>query len=361
MKPCSVLKCPRRGKEEALQVRTKEVWLDQVRGDPIPWLLEPGNPSVRYRTLVELLDCPPDDAEALAAQQAILTMRPVQRILDAQWPAGHWMHPDVGYSPKHKATVWQIIFLAQLGLPRCQPVERAVEAVLAYSRLSGGTIPGTDVPEARFSAAKDASGAFLCLNGNLLWALSWFGYSDDPRVQATRAALVAQIHRDEFRCRCNGRTSSGRRPTRMADGLPCAWGTIKALGALLTVPPERRLPPEQAAIERGVHFLLSRGLTQADYPTTGRVSPLWFRFGFPLGYTSDLLELLQVLLMAGAPADRLQPALELVLSRQDGQGRWALEHTPHNMWASFGRLGQPNKWVTLRALRVLRKAEGQHT
>ncbi|MBC8446423.1 MAG: hypothetical protein H8D78_01610 [Chloroflexi bacterium] len=340
-------------------MRAKEKWLEQVQGDPIPWLLEPDNPSARYRTLVELLDRPPDDAEALAAQQAILAMRPVRRILDAQWPAGYWMHPDVGYSPKHKATVWQVIFLAQLGLPRCEPVERAVEVVLAHSRLSGGTVPGTDVPEARFSALKDASGAILCLNGNLLRALSRFGYGDAPRVQATRAAMVAQIHRDEFRCRANGRTPSGRRPARMGDGLPCAWGAIKALGALLTVPPQRRRPAEQAAIELGVRFLLSHDLTQADYPTTGETSPLWFQFAFPLGYPVDLLELLDVLLTAGVAADRrVQPALELVLSQQDEQGCWALEHTPRNMWASFGRRGQPNKWVTLRALSVLKKAGG---
>ena len=327
--------------------------------DPLPWLLEVENPSVRYQTLVGLLDLPSDDPQVLAARQAILTFHPVRRILDAQWPEGYWMHRGLGYSPKHKATVWQIIFLAQLALPRCEPVERAIEYVLAHSRLSGGTVPGTDVPEARFSAYKDAKGAILCLNGNLLRALSWFGYGDDPRVQATRAAMVAQIARDEFRCRCNARTPSGRRPTRMGDGLPCAWGAIKALAALLVVPAERRTSAEQSAIEMGIRFLLGHDLTRADYPTPGKVSPLWFKFGFPLGYTSDLLELLEVLTMAGAGAHpRVQPAVELVLAKRDDQGRWALEHTPNNMWVSFGPKGQPNKWVTLRALRVLKELRG---
>jgi len=305
--------------------------------------------------MVELLERPLDDPEVLAIREAILTFRPVQRILDAQWPEGYWMHPDVGYSPKHKATVWQLIFLAQLALPRCEAIERAIEYVLTYSRLSGGMVPDTEVPEGRFSACKDVKGAILCLNGNLLRALSWFGYGDDPRVQATRAAMVAQIVRDGFRCRGNGRTPSGRRPSRMSDGLPCAWGAIKALAALLAVPPERRTSAERQAIQMGIHFLLSYDLTRADYPTSGKVSPLWFRFGFPLGYTSDLLELLEVLIRAGAAADpRLQPAIELVLAKQDEQGRWTLGYTPRNMWASFGRRGQPSKWVTLRALRVLK-------
>ena len=46
---------------------------------------------------------------------------------------------------------------------------------------------------------------------------------------------------------------------------------------------------------------------------------------------------------------------EFVRGKQDEAGRWALEWTPHNTWASFGELKQPNKWVTLRALRVLNK------
>jgi hypothetical protein len=34
-------------------------------------------------------------------------------------------------------------------------------------------------------------------------------------------------------------------------------------------------------------------------------------------------------------------------------GRWVLEHRLDNTWGRFGRVGQANKWVTLRALRVL--------
>jgi hypothetical protein len=329
-------------------------WQRLLRGDPLDWLLGPDNPSARHGTLTDLLGRSPDDMEVLAAQQAIPHMRPVQRILDAQWPDGYWMHPGVGYSPKHKATVWQIIFLAQLGVARNDPIERAVEYVLANSRLRGSQVPGTSVAEARFSARKDGSGAILCLNGNLLRALSWFGYADDPRVRATRAAMAAQIGRDHLRCRGNARTASGRRPAEMRDGLPCAWGAVKALGALLALPAGQHTANEQAAIEECRGFLLRPKLAQADYPSSDDVSPLWHKFAFPLGYSADLVELLHVLLGAGASSTYLRPAIEMVLAKQDQQGRWALEHTPRNGWASFGRRGQPNKWVTLRALRVLR-------
>jgi hypothetical protein len=294
--------------------------------------------------LTELLDRQADDPGVIAVQRAILAFKPVQRILDAQWPEGYWMHPGVGYSPKYKATVWQIIFLAAMGVPRCEPVTRALEYALTHSRL----------PDGRFSAHKDERGAFLCLNGNLLRALIWFGYGDDPRVAQTRRAVTAQIAHDRFRCRCNA--VAGRRPSLMRAGLPCAWGAVKALGALAALPAARRTPEERIAIQKALDFLLAYDLVNGDYPTATEPSPLWQRFGFPLGFASDVLEALEALLQAGTPPDhpRLQAARSLVLSRQNDNARWPLEHTVGKTWASFGSKNQPNKWVTLRVLRTLK-------
>jgi hypothetical protein len=318
-------------------------WRNALKGNPLPWMLEPENPSIRYWTLVDILGLPADAPEVLQAQGAIPIYRPVRRILDAQYPKGYWMHEGVGYSPKYKATVWQVIFLAMQGMPRCEPIERACDYVLAHSRL----------PDGRFSAHKDHKGAFLCLNGNLLQALQWFGYGDHPLVMETREAMVAQIARDHFRCRCNAPGPS--RPSRMSDGLPCAWGAVKALNALVRLPAETRTPGLQAAVEAGVHYLLAHDLAQGAYPARGKVSTLWTRLGFPLGYTSDVLEVLDVLARAGYGAEPcLAPAWDLILGKQDEQGRWPLEYTPGRMWTSFGRGGQPSKWVTLRALRALK-------
>jgi hypothetical protein len=324
---------------------TRQSWLDALNGNPLPWLLEPGNPSVRYLTLRDLLDRTTDDPEVIGARQAILNWGPVRRILDAQWPEGYWMHPGVGYSPKYRATVWQIIFLAAMGVPHCEPVGRAVEYTLAHSRL----------PDGRFSERQDDQGAVLCLNGNMLRALAWFGYADDSRVVETRRAMAAQIASDGCRCRYNAPAKD--RPRRMSDGLPCAWGAVKALGALAALPAETRTPEEQEGMRQAADFLLAHDLAAGDYPTATRPSPLWHKFSFPLGFTSDVLEALEVLLQAGIPADgsRLQTALSAVLAKQNDQGRWLLEHMPGKTWASFGSKNEPNKWVTLRALRVLKQ------
>jgi hypothetical protein len=311
---------------------------------PLDWLLEPDNPSARYLTLTRLLDRPEDDPEVMAARSAILGWGPARAILNAQWPDGYWMRPGVGYSPKYKATVWQIIFLAALGAPRNKAIDGACAHALDHSRL----------PDGRFSAYKSARGAVVCLNGNLLRAMVQLGY-DDPRLVESMEILAATIANDGFRCRFN---AGSPRPARMRDGLPCAWGAIKALGAFAEVPEERRSMAVQAAVETGIAFLLQCDLAKGDYPTATSPSLLWHKFGFPLGYTSDLLEAMEVLSRLGLGQEpRLLAAVEAIREKRRADGRWLLEFAPENAWASFGKVGWPSKWVTLRAIRAQRNWE----
>jgi len=82
----------------------------------------------------------------------------------------------------------------------------------------------------------------------------------------------------------------------------------------------------------------------------------WFRLGFPSGYVTDVLQVLEALAEAGAGRDpRLAHAVDWLLSQQDDEGRWA------NRYAYAGKMvvdidvpGTPSRWVTLRACRVLR-------
>lgn len=52
-----------------------------------------------------------------------------------------------------------------------------------------------------------------------------------------------------------------------------------------------------------------------------RVSkPGWLRFGFPLMYQTDALEILGILTKLGYKNKRMQEALDKVISKQDNQG-----------------------------------------
>jgi hypothetical protein len=140
--------------------------------------------------------------------------------------------------------------------------------------------------------------------------------------------------------------------------LPCAWGGVKVMLAFSKLPKVQRTPLIERAIEHGVEFLLSVDPAEADYPTgwTDKPSRNWWKFGFPVFYVTDLLQNVEALIALGYGRDpRLANAMDVIREKQDGQGRWSLDYNYiGKTWVDFGEKRQPNKWVTLRALRVLK-------
>ena len=337
-----------------LQSKSKRMtWLHRVNGDSLSWLLEHDrkNPAIRYFALRELLDQPADDAEVMEAQAAIMTSGSVPAILNAQHADGYWQVAGGGYE-KYRGSVWQIMLLAELGAnPEDERVQRGCEYVLSHSIASTGGFAAGRTPY--------PSGVIHCLNGNMLHALIRLGWLDDPRVQQALDWQTRSITGEgEIQYYQSG-TSGPDFSCAVNDKLPCGWGATKAMKALITVPLERRTPAILRALERGAQFLLSFNLAQANYPYKNKVSAAWFKLGFPLSYWSDVLETLGVLAALGFGSDaRLAGAQRWLLDKQDAQGRWMLENTLNGrMWRSIEVKGKPSKWVTLRALRVLKRAE----
>ena len=326
--------------------------MEMVHADPLPWLLEPdpANPAVRYFALRDLLDRYEDDPEVRGARADIMATGRVPAILAAQQPEGYWFKPGAGYSPRYISTAWQIIFLAQLGAdPADERVQRGCVYLLEHSPAANGAFSTYNPPR--------PSGAMHCLNGNLLYALFTLGYAGDSRVQAAINWQVQSITGEgEISYYEVGTTGPGF-ACSVNLGQPCGWGAVKALKALSAIPPDQRTQPVQRAIAVGAEFLLSRDPAVADYPYAGRVSPSWFKFGFPLSYWSDMLENTAVLVDLGYGSDtRLVNALRFILHKQDAQGRWKLENTLNSkVWPDIEMRGQPSKWVTLRALRLLKR------
>jgi hypothetical protein len=332
-------------------------WRERLNGDPLPWLLETEDPAVHYFALTDLLDRPADDPEVVAARGAINASRPVKAILEAQQPGGYWVIPGPGYSPKYRGTVWQVIFLDQLGADPADPRVRAgCEYVLAHTQTANG---GFGCRGGFRATALPNSAVLHCLNGNLLRAMLGFGYADDERVQRAIEWQARSVTGEGFADYTPSMTSGPGFACGVNGGLPCAWGAVKALRALARVPEAARSGQVKKAIRIGTALLLSRDPAVADYPAgDGRVSPLWFKLGYPSGYVADALQVLEVLAELGHGRDRrLRPATEWVLSKQDGQGRWKNQNSYRGkLWDEFDAKGAASKWVTLRALRVLKAA-----
>jgi hypothetical protein len=332
-------------------------WQDQLKGDSLAWLLETKTPEVRYLALRDLLEHPKTDLELHAACKAAHKKGPIENILREMDKAGYWMEPGPGYHPKYRSTIWAIILLAQLGasVEEDKRIARACTYLLDHALTEGG----------QFTTSGAPSGTADCLQGNLSWSLLELG-CDDPRLEIAfewmaRSVTGEDIASNEAR-QAAVRYYAGKCGPTFACGsnnkLPCAWGGVKVMLALGKWPKKRGTPLIKRAIQQGVDFLFSTDPAKADYPSgfSNKPSQNWWKFGFPIFYVTDLLQIVEALVSLGYGDDpRLSNALSLIREKQDTAGRWPLEYDySGKTWVNFGTKEQPNKWVTLRALRVLK-------
>jgi len=326
----------------------------EPKGDPLPWLLEPDDPGVRYLALRDLCDLPQDNSELLAARKIAHEEGPIATILAAMKPEGYWDKPGHGYLPKYRSTVWSLILLAQLGASIREDVRiaKGCSYLLDHALAKGG----------KFSVTGTPSGTVDCLQGNLCWALVELGF-DDPRLGAAFEWMARSVTGEGVASKedkvAEIRYYAGKCGPDFACGannqLPCAWGATKVMLAFGKLPAQNRTPLVENAIQRGLDFLFSTNPVKADYPTgySNKPSGNWWKLGFPVFYVTDLLQIVEALIPLGYGSDpRLDNTLALIRGKQEQGGRWLLEYD-YKTWVDFGPKKQPNKWVTLRALRAL--------
>ncbi len=333
-------------------------WQKQLNGDSVSWLLEPENPGVRYLALRDLLDKPYNDPELVSARKDAHTKGPIAAILDKMQPEGYWAKPGPGYTTKYRSTDWSLIMLAQLGalVNEDERIKLACTYLLNKALAPGG----------QFSVYGTPSSTIDCLQGNLCWALLEMGY-DDPRLELAFEWMARTVTGEGMAPR-NDKEAERRYYAYKCGPLfacgpnyaqPCAWGATKVMLAFGKLPEAQRTPLIKNAIQDGVDFFFSIDPVKADWPTRlgDKPSRNWWKFGFPVFYITDLLQVVEALVGLGYGTDpHLTNAIELIRKKQDEQGKWLLEYDyTGKTWVNFGEKKIPNKWVTLRALRVLKR------
>lgn len=333
-------------------------WQKQLNGDSVSWLLEPENPGVRYLALRDLLDTPYNDAELVSVRKDAHTKGPIAAILDKMQPEGYWAKPGPGYTTKYRSTDWSLIMLAQLGalVNEDERIKLACTYLLNKALAPGG----------QFSVYGTPSSTIDCLQGNLCWALLEMGY-DDPRLELAFEWMARTVTGEGMAPR-NDKEAERRYYAYKCGPLfacgpnyaqPCAWGATKVMLAFGKLPEAQRTPLIKNAIQDGVDFFFSIDPVKADWPTRlgDKPSGNWWKFGFPVFYITDLLQVVEALVALDYGTDpHLANAIELIRKKQDEQGKWLLEYDyTGKTWVNFGEKKIPNKWVTLRALRVLKR------
>lgn len=332
-------------------------WKSFLKADATTWLLEENNPSVRYFTLRNILDRPESDPEVLETGSQIMNIGAVPQILSQQQAGGYWGQPQDFYiRAKYRGTVWSFIILAELGASgQDSRIRQACEFVLANSqdRQSGAFAPwGAE------TGGGDHISVIPCLTGNMLRSLIRFGCLEDSRVQKGIRWIL-----DFQRCDDGIEKAPQGWPYERSPNCwgrhTCHMGVIKTLKALAEIPAEKRPPDIQQAINKAAEYFLVHHLYKRSHNLTQSAKPEWESFGFPLMWNTDALEMLGVLASLGYRDVRMQEAVDLVLTKQDEQGRWTLEKTFNGRTrARIEQKDKPSKWITLRALTAIKRYYG---
>ena len=299
-------------------------WLKPLNGDPLPWLLDPENPSIRYWTLVDILDRPIDSSEVQEARAAIAVQPLVKELFALQHVDGYWGDDE---TKPHTAqgAVTVLTLLHHLGVLPDQHTMVGCDSLLKNSQNANGG----------FSMTKTLrSGIFPCTTGEHLSFLVYFGLGNDPRVRSAFAFLVEEMSADDA-------LDCGRYQHR-----DCLWGAIAVLNGLAVLPADMQTGQSQRLVKRLANTLLD---TRYDFVGEHK---RWLTFSVPRGW--DLLSALKALAAHGYAHDaRFLQLFERILDRQDGQGRWHCGSVSRT-WPIEKR-NQPSKWITLDALRVLKQ------
>jgi hypothetical protein len=301
-------------------------WSKQLNGDPLPWLLGSEDPSVRYWTLTDILGRPASDGEVQEASAAIAQQPLVKELFALQHPEGYW--GDNESKPyTARGAVAALTLLHMLGVAPDKRTAAGCDSFLRFCQHESGG----------FSMAKKLrSGIFPCTTGEHLSFLVYFGLGDDTRVRAAFGFLIEDMSTDDA-------LDCGRYQHQ-----DCLWGAIAALNGLAVLPTDMRSAQSKRAVNR-----LATALLDAKHDFHGE-HKRWLTFGAPRAW--DLLSALRALAVHGYAHDsRFVRLLELILSRQDGQGRWPCGSVPRT-WPIENR-NQPSKWITLDVLRLLKQVE----
>lgn len=295
--------------------------------DPIDWLLD-SDPAIRWQTLRDLADASP---AATAAERARIPREGIgAEILARQGPDGAW-HRDG--TPDWLPTLFTAQLLRATG---ADPTDPAVAS--AMSRLAAGFRWHEE-----FGAKPFFDGEVEpCINGGALAIGAYFGR---PAESLARRLVGEQLEDGGWNCDAPKSTRSSFHTT------------ICVLEGLLEYERAVGSAPEIAeARRRAEEYLLERRLFRRR--STGEVAnPAFLTFAYPPRYCYDVLRALHYFRDAGIQPDaRMNEAVRVVESRRQADGRWLLEET-HNEALAFSfpeSVGEPSRWNTLRALRVLR-------
>jgi hypothetical protein len=293
----------------------------------IEWLLD-SDPSIRWQVMRDLTDTP---AEIVAAERSRVAVEGwAARVLADQRPDGQW--GDGVAAPFWWSNMYTLVWLRDLGIdPSSAPASNAIGRVREHVTWGPG-----------FGNSPFFEGEVEpCINGRVVALGAYFGVRSDRLVERL---LEEQLADGGWNCEAERGSvrSSFHTTICVLEGL---LAFEQAFGAT---------PSVTTARTRAHVYLLERRLLRR-LSTGDIIDPMWTKLAFPTLWHYDVLRALDYFRAASVEPDpRVNEAMMIVLARRRRDGPWALDvRHDKTLYPEFaGMVGEPNRWITLRAMRV---------
>ncbi len=308
----------------------------------IEWLLEEGNPSIRYRTMRELQEFSDSDPELQSTRKQITTYRPVKNMLEGMHPDGYWevISPSTkksygkGVDYRQNSTHFILSYLAELGMTREEPkIEKAANRYLSLQQSDG-----------------DFFRHFSCLFGMNIRTFMLLGFKDDPRLKKTIDLMVNSVRYDNgYLCDTHeGKRKKGR-PVKS-----CVRGSVKVLFALGQLAELWDEPFSKKIVEyflnRNILFKTTDTETYVNTDAGSTIFPFYWRFG--------LIDVLLPLAIMGFGNDsRMDFAWKVLARHKTQEGKYICDGVHNNKYWKIGKSSLANKWITFYAYLCLKHRE----
>lgn len=295
----------------------------------LEWLLA-GDAAVRFQSSRDLLH-----RDAVALQARVATEGDGATILAARHPDGHWGRGF--YQPKWTCSHYSLLELRNLGLDQAHPAATATVAlILAHHKSRDG---GVD-PRANATRSDD------CVNGMTLNYAAYFGAPEAQLTSIVDCLLATELPDGGFNCRHG--------PDVRHASVHTTLSVIEGITSYARAGHGYRLDELRAARDAAVEFLLRHRLFRSER-SGAVIRPEFLRLHQPTRWYYDILRCLDGLADAQVPYDdRMEDAIDVLQRRRSPDGRWPVNRGyPGETHLPPPRPGTADRWVTLRALRVL--------
>ncbi|MBN2348051.1 MAG: hypothetical protein JXJ22_04390 [Bacteroidales bacterium] len=307
----------------------------EVRQKNINWLLQ-GDPSIQYQVHRDLLKSEKNRIEVY--RDNILTGGWGKRFLDLQDKKGTWSNGI--YSPKWTSTFYTLLTLKRMRAPANEAIMKACSLILDTGFYSDKGI----------NISKTIHRSDTCVTGMFLSIVSHFNYTDSRISKLAEHLFEQQMPDGGWNCEyfSGARHSSFHTTISVLEGL---WEYQRTYG--------KDLQQIEKCRKEAIEFLLQHHLYKS-HKTGKTVNEGMLRFSFPPRWRYDIMRALDFMQEINFEKDpRFADAIEVLIKKQTGEGLWKLQNKhAGRIYFDMEIPGQPSRWNTLRALRIMKWWDG---